>query len=382
MNRRLTAPLVLTPDGLVRNTVVEVAPDGVVVSLWSCDSPDGVERLEYYNGILVPSFVNAHCHLELSFMNGKIARGGGFAEFARSMRTARADTTEQQRAEAVALRDAQMWSSGISVVGDVCNGASTFELKSHSKITYHNFIELFGLNVKDVSPLDDVRRKAVECGLSYSLAPHSMYSLSDEALGSVLHSDDGLLSIHLGESVDEMNLFGRTGRMWEWYSAQVLKCDFVNCYSSPVERLLSTVGSSRRVLLVHACCLTANDIRRVERHFVHKPVWVVCPRSNDYISALRPPLSALVECGSTVAVGTDSLASNTELSIIDELRAMPEVDLTQRLRWATEGGAAALGLEDRFGRIAVGLAPGITLVENVAFDAPDPLSSARSRRIL
>ena len=106
------------------------------------DSQAGVE---FYSGILLPDMVNAHCHLELSYMKGRIPPGGGFTAFAKGMGTARTGATREQRVAAAEDADAVLWSQGVGAVGDVCNGDSTFALKRRSRIGYTNFLELFGI---------------------------------------------------------------------------------------------------------------------------------------------------------------------------------------------------------------------------------------------
>jgi cytosine/adenosine deaminase-related metal-dependent hydrolase len=123
-------------------------------------------------------------------------------------------------------------------------------------------------------------------------------------------------------------------------------------------------------------------IKRVESHFENRPSWVVCPPSNDFISQLTPPIEALMECDSKVAIGTDSLSSNTTLSMVAEMAAMPQVPLEVRLRWATKGGAEALGLEDKFGEFRRGLQSGAVVIEGVDFESMQLTPQSLSRRIL
>lgn len=394
-------------------------------------------------GILVPGWVNAHCHLELSHLHGAIAPGGGFAAFAAAMGRTRGLYTEQQRLQAAERADRAMWEEGVQAVGDVCNGESTFTLKSRSPIRYHSFMELFGLRSADAAAQRDSVRRAEAMGLRASVTPHSLYSLNTAAFadaagdelrtaapedsrsshrapngapcagktfgaGGTTSADKTFgadtaerlrpagkhlpaagpaecapLSIHFLESEGEAALFRGEGDLSEWYARAGFTTDFLG-FGSPAARLTAQVPASRQVLLVHGCCAGEAEMERIDAHFTRPVTWVVCPRSNRYISGARPPLELLLRRGAQVAVGTDSLASNTSLSMVAELAAMPEVPLEERLWWATGGGAQALGLAHRIGAFETGLSPGAVLLTGADIRSPRPqlTPEARSRRLI
>lgn len=165
---------------------------------------------------------------------------------------------------------------------------------------------------------------------------------------------DAPLSIHFMESPAEEALYRGEGELAAWYAVRGWSCDFLH-YGSPVERLVACVPPTRSVLLVHNCCVTQRTIDRVMAHFTAPVWWCLCPGSNRYISGARPPVELLRANGLNLCVGTDSLASNGALSLVDELRLLGEgIPLAERLLWATAGGAAALGLGDTLGTIARG----------------------------
>lgn len=131
-------------------------------------------------------------------------------------------------------------------------------------------------------------------------------------------------------------------------------------YEGPAERLVGQVPADRPVVLVHNCALTQRDIDIVMGHFTAPVTWVVCPRSNGYISGLRPPLDLLRKNNLRIRIGTDSPASNDALSIAAEIaeirRLQPEIPLAEILHWA-----AAESIEP-------GRKPGVVHIdENFAF---------------
>jgi cytosine/adenosine deaminase-related metal-dependent hydrolase len=268
----------------------------------------------------------------------------------------RGNYTMEERTQALGAASSRMWAEGVQAVGDIVNDDSSFEHKRHSPIRYHNFAELFGLN----TPTDAMNYLLGE--KNTSLTPHSTYSLQSTSFAAAAASDT--LSIHFMESPDEEALYRGEGSLAAWYGRMGWECDFIH-YGSPAERLVGQVASDKKLLLVHCCCLGEEDMERILSHFLTPPTFVVCPQSNDYISGLRPPVELLLKHNARVAIGTDSLASNDNLSIIEELKLLPEVPLAKRIEWATAGGAEALGLADEIGSLEVGKRPGIVLIEGI-----------------
>ena len=169
--------------------------------------------------------------------------------------------------------------------------------------------------------------------------------------------------------------------MAAWYAQRGTAIDFAE-YGSPAMRITASVPPGRDILLVHNCCVTQEDVERIEAHFTGRVTWVLCPCSNRYISRLSPPVGLLRGKGVRIAVGTDSLASNGALSLVDELRLLGDgVPLAERLLWATAGGAAALGFGDELGEIAPGRRPGVALLEGIDFSAMRLLPESRTTRL-
>ncbi len=380
-SRRVAANLLLQGGRLYRNPIVEFAADGTILSVERCEAGDE-DRLdrspytEFYSGIMVAGFVNAHCHLELSYLRGAIESGGGFAKFASRIGEVRGNYSEDDRLRAIARAESEMIREGVVAVGDIVNGDSTFATKSRSPIMYRSFAELFGLRSIDTSAVDPLLRQPLT-----SATPHSTYSLNDAIFRDIAHNGDASpLSIHFMESAAEHELFEGKGRLAEWYSRAGFECDFLH-YGSPAERLISSVPPDRRVLLVHNCCVTQRDIDIVMGHFTAPVYWVLCPCSNRYISDLRPPVDLLRRNSLNICIGTDSLASNWSLSMIEELNLLNDVPLVERLDWATRVGAEALGF-DHLGEIEVGRRPGINIISGVDYSLLQLTSNTKIRHII
>lgn len=375
-SRRIASNLLWTPQGLVCNPLVEVAADGRILSVASCAEPDRLPGTEFYAGVLAPGLVNAHCHLELSYLRGAIPEGCGFAGFAAAMGQERERFTAAERQQAVVAADAALWSAGVAAVGDVANGDTTLAVKAQSRIAYHTFAEFFGLRAASADPLRPLLRHP-----HTSLTPHSLYSVQDAPLRAIAAEGDAPLSIHFMESPAETELFQRRGPLWEWYGRAGFTCDFLH-YGSPAARLVASVPRDRSVILVHNCCVTQRDIDLVMEHFTAPVWWCLCPRSNRFISRLQPPLELMRRNRMNICLGTDSLASNDRLSVFEEMHMFPGVPLPELLAWGAQGGAAALGMADELGEVAPGRHCGLTVISGIDYHTLQLTPASRIRRIV
>lgn len=344
------------------------------IGVW--ESLDNTALTEFYSGALCAGFVNAHCHAELSFLRGAIAEGTGFGGFAQAIGRTRGTFSRQEQERALALADAAMWSEGVEVVADIINGDLSFDRKRRSRITYYNFAEVFGLS----ATTEQVQKLLAESNTS--LTPHSTYSVQEAVFREIAEAQSAApLSIHFMESFDEVALYRGEGNLAAWYEKMGWECDFLH-YGSPTRRLIESIPHQRGVLLVHNCCCTAEDIRLLDEAFGERASWVLCPRSNRYISGLQPPVELLRRAGVRICIGTDSLASNHSLSIVEEMKCLKEVPLRELVMWATQHGAEALGVADSKGSIRKGEAAGVVLIEGLRQDQAGELfltegSSAR-----
>ena len=336
--------------------------------------------VEFHSGILSAGFINAHSHIELSYLRGAIAAGGGYAAFAENIARVRDIFSAEEQLSAIADADHTMWQEGIDAVGDIVNGDTSFATKATSPIYYKNFAEVFGLR---------------ECNLEHqrtllqypntSLSPHSTYSVQEAPFREICECDcDKPLSIHFLETADEGLLYQDKGSLYEWYKKVGFDCDFLH-YGSPSQRIVECIPKERSVLLVHNCALTEQDIVVLTEHFSAPVSWVLCPRSNAYISGVQPrSVELLRKAGNNIniCIGTDSLSSNWSLSMIEELKMFHDIPLAELLRWATINGAKALGIYDKYGSIEVGKRSGILCLTGVNLENFTLTEHSQAKRIL
>lgn len=375
--RKIAAHYTLIGGELCRNIVVSVDDHRGVVAIDRVTSLDNMASVEFYPGILIPGMVNAHCHLELSYLRGAIAEKSGFAGFARAIGAVRNNFTSEERLHAASVADAQMWEQGIEAVIDIANDDLVMPIKERSRIEYLTLFEVFGLTTQHVDNHKDMASKWTQS----SITPHSTYSLQDATFRSAVNENNSIVSIHLLESKAEIELYQRQGSLWEWYERMGWECDFLS-YASPAKRIVESIAHDKRVVLVHGCEATSDDIKSIDKHFTVPATWALCPESNRYISDAKPHVEMLRSMGSHIAIGTDSLASARELSMIENMRLLGDIPLAEMLTWATKNGAEAMGLSSKIGTIEVGKSPGLVLVEDVDLHNMRLTPQSRTHRIL
>lgn len=341
---------------------------------------DSTPGVEFHAGILLAGFVNAHSHIELSYLRGAIAEGGGYAAFADGIARVRDTFSEGERLSAIAEADRTMWQEGVDAVGDIVNGDTSFATKATSPIFYKNFAEVFGLRVCNLENQRSLLRYP-----NTSLSPHSVYSVQDASFKEVCSADgDAPLSIHFLETEDEAALYRGEGSLHEWYAKVGFECDFLH-YGSPAERIVACVPKDRGVLLVHNCAIAASDIELLTSHFSAPISFALCPRSNAYISGVEPrsvELLRKVGPNINICIGTDSLSSNWSLSMVEELKCFKNIPLAELLQWATINGAKALGIDDKYGTLEPGKRSGVVCLSGVDLQNFALTPDTKARRIL
>lgn len=375
--RRIAAHYLINRGEITARPVITLDDEGCITSISTWQRLDSLPETEFYAGALCAGFVNAHSHVELAYLRGAIERGSGFAGFARQIGAVRGNFSLDERVQALRAADAVMWAQGIDVVADIINGATSMPMKAASNIGYISFGEVFGLN-STTEPMRQLQAEWPEIILS----PHSTYSLQEQTFRDAVADGNGdgdkgedkekPLSIHFMESEAEATLYHREGSLNEWYERMGWQCDFL-AYGSPTRRIIESVPATRRVLLVHNCYVSREDIEQLQAHFGERLSWVLCPASNDYISGIRPPVDLLREMGCRICIGTDSLASNESLSMVGEMKYFSDVPLREVVKWATWNGAEALGMQAQVGELAVGRKSGIVLLEGIEADAEGEL---------
>lgn len=330
--------------------------------------------VERVRGVLFPGLVNAHTHVELSSLRGRVPGGRGFVPWVDRLLTARAEVDPDEDADATRRAVDELAEAATVAVGDVSNTLAAVAALARAGVGGCVFHEVLGLDraavLGRVDGLASEVRERVPAWpsdeLAYAPAPHALYTLHPDAARALLEAaarGGVVTSLHLAEHAAERSAIERgEGPVPTWCRARLRQTP--TWPMRPLFDLAEDVGALRPgVLLVHLTDARPEELRRISARGASA---VLCPRSNLYIEGRSPPLLAVREAGIDAALGTDSLASNTSLDVLAEARALadqhPGVPRWELVKMATWNGARALGRED-LGRFARGARPGVFCVE-------------------
>ena len=390
--RKITAKMVFLPDGkLHADKTVVVDDDGFILDVISSGDAE-TSDIEFHDGVLVPGFVNTHCHMELSHMKGKVDTGTGLMSFIGSVIKTRG-ASEEEIQQAIKDGDQEMMDSGIVAVGDISNQKDTFDVKSKSKLRYYTFVECFDLMQEAEAEKTYLQYKGVydalelTSGGNKSFVPHAPYSMSDKLYELIRRSndDDCTVSIHNQETPPENELFyTKSGGLVDFYDSMGLSLEhFRPTGRSSIYSALAHLNPRNRNLFVHNTLTTKEEILAA-MHFSENTFWATCPNANIYIENRLPDYRNFLDTGACVTIGTDSLTSNWQLSILEEMKTISRyqsyIPLETLLKWATVNGAKALGFEENLGSFEKGKRPGLVLISGV--EAGRLTTDAVSERIL
>ena len=371
---------------------VEVEDDGTIIRTGVCEDP--AKEPVFLDGALVPGFVNAHCHIELSYMKGLFRKGTGMAGFIDQINELRDTKSLDEKVRDLTAAMDSLWEQGVVAMADISNCDDSFALKARHPMYTRTFLEVFGTEPEDCAAvMDGVRKlKAVADGFGIDAAPtpHACYTMSPELVTAVSAEGlkSGFLSFHSEETEEEEEMlkYG-SGKMWENRVKAGMSVPPVTGKSSLlyfIDRLLQghPAPFDEHILLIHECCMDQEGIDAVKAVMNH-PFVAVCPLSNLFIHDALPPIDLMRRNGLKVCVGTDSLSSNDDLRIVDELyclqRNFPEVPLGELFIWASRNGAEFLS-KPEFGTLEAGRKPGLVLVDHL--DAEGRLSAeSQSHRL-
>jgi cytosine/adenosine deaminase-related metal-dependent hydrolase len=374
--RKLKADHLFTGINMLSDDEVLITnEDGEIVSIISEKyAGDGIETL---NGIITPGFVNAHCHLELSHMKGLIPEKTGLVDFVYKVVSERF-FAEEEILEAIKNAEEGMLKNGIVAIGDICNNALTLPQKMKHNIEYYNFIEASGWLPAVAQPrwqrsknLFDKFLKETE---TTSIVPHAPYSVSDD-LWKYLRPffENKTVSIHNQETPFEDELFLQgTGDFIRMYKMMNIDNSFfLPSKKSSLQTYFYKLTKAASVIFVHNTFTSQADIDFIMANKPHSQLlsFCLCPNANLYIENRLPPVEMLVKNNCSVTLGTDSIASNWSLNILDEIKTLQKhfsfLSLETVLQWTTLNGAKALQMDKTFGSFEKGKKPGIVLIENV-----------------
>jgi cytosine/adenosine deaminase-related metal-dependent hydrolase len=342
---------------------------GRIVALGRPNDGGGADVVDLGQAAILPGLVNAHTHLELSYLRDAVAPTDTFPEWIRAVMARRRewpDPADPRIVDGVRTGIREARASGTALLGDVSNTLITVTLLAEAAMPAVVFYELLKFDESDPNGRVQRARQQLQAlppfaDVRTTIAPHAPYSVAPLLFRAIRGDLDrhpfDPTTVHLAESEEEVQFLKTGGGPWRelLQAIGVWTSEWKPPGGSPVAYLADAGFLDSRVLVVHAVQCTAADISRLAA--IGCSI-VACPRSNRHVGVGSPPLEGFYRAGAQVAFGTDSLASVEDLNLFSELaearRIAPAIPARQLLESATLSGARALRFDGEVGSIEPG----------------------------
>lgn len=374
--RKITANLILTPMGFEKDIVLTLDDNQKITNIErEVKNPDSIANLEHYSGLLIAGMVNTHSHIEYSYVKGLIPRGAGLPEFIRSIIEIKMknEIPDAKKTADAKVWDEKLYQQGVVAVADHNNNDYVYEVKSNSKLYYHNLVELFDVDEQtaDETFHDGMERVAEsnKLGFAATIIPHACYTMEDR-----------LIALTGGEAISTDNLMAKGILSTHFKESSSLGGD------DETSRIVDNISDERSsIILVHCIYATKEDLQYAIRKFGDKLTLSPCPLSNIFIEEKMGDFDMFRELGIRIALGTDSLSSNDLLSMVAEMKCLakhyPNIPTNEIIEMATINGAKALEIDSWAGSIEKGKRPGLVLLEGMDLANMKFTDSTTSRRV-
>jgi aminodeoxyfutalosine deaminase len=316
---------------------------------------------------ILPGFVNAHTHLDLSGLRGKCPPCADFTAWLRQVIAHRRTMTLQQIETDVRAGLAESLRHGTTLIGDIAAAGTSWPILADAPLRSVVFYEMLGLTKERA----EQSLEAARCWLERhpptnrcrpGVSPHAPYSVRTELFAQaalLARSRNCPLAIHLAETREELNLLHHHRGPFLSFLKDLGVWDADGLAASPAS-IMSACNQHVRTLFVHGNYLEESQ------SIPHNSTIIYCPRTHTAFGHAPHPFPHFLKRGIRIALGTDSLASNPDLGILAEIRHLhryyPDVPGDVLLRMATLSGAEALGWAEETGSIEAGKSADLVVV--------------------
>ncbi len=310
------------------------------------------------HAVIAPSWVNAHCHLELSAFAGMITGFDDFPDWIRQLLALRGKTNPEALIEPALKAAGELAASGCVLTGDITNGDFLTPDLFSGLLERVVFYEILGFDPARAGTIlkEAQARRDAENPMA-QIVPHAPYSTSAPLIQK-LSGTSSPTSIHLAESKQESEfLLTGSGRFKEFLQERgVWNEPWQPPGQSPVAYLSDLDCLGKDQLLVHGVHVAQQDLTLIKESGASV---CVCVRSNAQTGVGKMPVMKYLVNDIPLCVGTDSLASNVDLDMNNEIYYLynrnNQIDPAELIRMATLNGADALGQSENYGALKAGL---------------------------
>ncbi|MBS1257498.1 MAG: Aminodeoxyfutalosine deaminase [Candidatus Scalindua arabica] len=334
---------------------------------------ESCQIIDLGNSAIVPGFVNTHTHLDLTHLHNIIKYNGDFTDWIRQLVDAKKEWTESEYLSSIRSGIKSSLESGTTTVVDITRNGLALEELQKSKIRKSLFYELIDFNPDSTeSTIDNfknmIRKVKRDDLLSIGIFPHAPYTVSEELYrrSKAVAEESGFsIATHISETIDEAHFLTRgTGKFISLLRDFDMLKEWKPPGLKPVNYLKNIGFLENGCILVHCNYLKGEEVDHIEES---NSTIVFCPRSHKYFRHKDHPSYKLGNRDINVALGTDSLASNDSLSILDEMKYIYTQHKTSKpqdiLCMGTIAGATALRLNDKIGKLEEGYDADIAVVD-------------------
>lgn len=338
-------------------------------------------RIMHGDAIIIPGFVNAHAHLEFSGLTAPLGeRGMAFPDWIMNvLEYRRAPEFDARAATFAGLQESLRF--GTTTLGDIASCLPSLLLdEPPADVDVTSFVELIGLSEARAAAqaerlAEHLAKHPERPGVRRGISPHAPYTIRPALLEAAVRASAAErvpLAFHLAESHEELQLLATGDGPMVDYMRTLGAWDpaAIAPGTRPLD-YLRALTPAHRALVIHGNYLADDEIDFLAAH-ADRFTTVYCPRTHDYFLHPPHPLPKLLELGASVALGTDGLCTNPDLSLLEEIRhvarAFPQIPPERILQLGTLDGARALGLAAEVGSLAPGKRADFIVFAEVAWE--------------
>jgi len=353
--RRISANYILPVNSPpIRNGIIELDEKGFIIDIIDPGKTfKEIRNLEFYNGVLIPGFIDSYSRLEFSCLEEEPASNMSPVEFYSRIKEKSASISFEKKQKILKNADFFKNASGIAAALDHCFFNDTFPVKKNSQVYYYTLIEA----ISKLESADDYIKNAGEIlkqmielySIQGNLTPAALFSVNSKFHGDLIRKNPvpSIYSVSLFKANEKYSRENLNENV-DYFFKDWLRCDnnvlfirdFYNKFSGNV---ISMPGDYKNIYYT----------------------------LNYPFGQSLPSLSFLSEKSGFITLGTGCRPAGNTSSILDVIKELQRlsssVNFNELLSWSTINGARALGMEDSYGTLEKNKKPGINLLEPFDF---------------